>query len=410
MTTTSGRVTILNPVFLEAGRAVIDPLQDFASAVGLNVAIINRHGTLPSMNQRKEERASKQTAEQPTLYIEFWSWPMQKEWSYAHDDSFTRIKTLWDMPLEPGQGDALNIDQLAGMDPFAASDELEIIKSAEGTVAACFYDDTLYVPFDLPHKATRATTDIMTEILLHALPAIQALAARRGWEDCTNVAAWGIDIKMGGAEQLVPLVGWANDKLQRMEAYAKAKAADIALLKNKLKTEEEKLALAEVTVKQMSMLTEKGNLAVRAALRKAIKDLKAMKGVSNVRIWARRISFTVKNVTIEHEGKTYTMGNFRVHFLFEDEFRFVFQPRADNKWFHPHISTAGNLCVRDGSIKTILDAYGASFQFNLVADYIIRALHSYTLGDAYVPIEGFRLGKGYYMTEEEIRWAERQSN
>lgn len=387
---------------MDALESIVPPVQAFVKHTGISVGLLCSHGRLRAFNHAIYRVPS--NLPRPAILIDFWAWPISR----ALDDGYSVLPTesmpsfVGGVPLHPGQSDAIRLSHIAdvGGEYREAGDRSNLVR-IDNIIVGCVLGPVLYVRFDLPHTEASTTQELMCKVLMAAAPHI----ADVGGHSMPHATISALQTLTKAFERLSISITnvncgnvwarWVSSQVKRFNVLADmSREAEIEQMKNLEKTRESKERLEGIKEAIKGMATPSPDL-----FDTFIENVGIIRGAKFLSKTKDGIVVELGPITITHENKEYSMGSYKVNLRFGGDVLGVnILEAGGGKYIHPHISGTGTLCLGDTAaiLREWFSMNAALGHFDVIVDYLIRALSTYTIGNAYAAIEHFSKGGEYY--------------
>lgn len=328
----------------------IEPvLKEYAELLGTEIVVSNPHG-----------HAAPALTETGKLYIRFWSTPEASPKS--------KILAVFGIKLKGGQDDACRPSGLAGAIPIIDPD---------GVAAAEVVGGTLYILFDLPHASGGGP-------LMRAIME-QYVALQKSSEERARMMA-----KQAEAERQRSRQAWIKECSRRLEKTASGTREAITKAEQAIEAHQRQL------VEQIRLLDgQRRKLeqveATRPELERRYEQefdkLLQVPHVVRVTAESGKISVFTDRIFVDHGGRRYDIGDFRVEVYTDGSNGCVrmynLTRRVDayqSGMQAPHVFPDGKPCL--GNLKEAIPAYLGEYEYSIVVMLCIQYLQSVNTQDA----------------------------
>ncbi|MFA5103546.1 MAG: hypothetical protein WC525_10405 [Candidatus Thermoplasmatota archaeon] len=329
---------------------LVPVLKHVYSTFGVRVISDSPHGA---------PQASIPDTNEANLHIHFWSTPVKTEQ--------TKMKSVFGIRLVGSQRDALKPSGIG-----------TAIIDNEGNVVAEYYNNNLYILFDLPHASGEGVTEMFSRII-----GAYFVLKGRIEDKLTHVY-----YNMNGITQ-------ESSKDLFVRSCNRLYESQVNEMERKLAEHDRKIN--DENVKLIADLRDREVLAAKLEPLKTSSEARkqwagseydalcASEHVKDVRITDKVIHVYTDMIQIRHKGTTYNIGEFKIDIHTDGSeggvrvFNLT-RPIA-GQLAHPHIKIDGHCCL--GNIKEGVHKLLAEYQYVVLAQLMITFLQSYNSENPY---------------------------
>lgn len=349
------RVVLESSSNMERWSEIEPVLQEYAEIMELDIVASNPHGN--QSTPRSEERK---------LFLRFYSAP-------SVNDQVSR-PYAFGIRMTDGQNDGVS-----------ASGEGILISDDQDTSIAEVTIGTLYVLFDLPHgpNAGKLMRAIMERYMLlqmnpEELERWQAEAAERERQKTEKERK----------ESKAAYVRECGRRLGRIREETKKGIRDT---ENSLEAASRQIVeltrrLENLRLKQAQI--EESNKAMEEKFSEEYEKLLQVPKVRRVKVADGIVSVFTDTVFLEHDGKTWELGDYRIDIYTNGTLKIVNtrvrELSSSERFHHPHVfeRDGSNVClgnIRDGVMRLI-----GMYEYSVAAQILVEFLHTMTRSSQYI--------------------------
>lgn len=342
------RVMVESENGMEHKHEVVDALKGFADTMDVDIFVKNVHG----------RGAEVPRTEAGKLFIRFWTTP--------NGAKENKTEEAFGVRLKDGQRD--------GCRPSGNGIQ---IKDNEGVVAAEAHGGTLYVLFDLPHgeNAGKLMRLIMAKFL--------TVSDSKKWAEIQRETEERIARESRDR--------YVQECSGRMKEYIDSTKAEIKDVRARLKAVYREVVNlsrqeAALVIKAQNLSTITPDLAKRFG--EEYDRLLTLPHVKNVVAQRGLVQVFTDTIFLEHDGKTYELGDYRIDMHTSGELNIVnlraVELTGQTEYQHPHVFYEGGTHVCLGNIGYGIHQLMGSYEFSVAAQILIEFLHSMTKDSNYI--------------------------